>query len=147
MSALQRRATGLFAMIMAAGFLAACAAPAPVISTTVPKTQAQSAPMQAAAPVALRVPGLRELTGLHQPDILAMLGKPDLKRDEPPAQLWQYRAADCVLNLFFYREQDGYRLVHAEAWQRSLGGSASAAQCRDENAPVRAHLVSLQSSL
>jgi hypothetical protein len=144
MSALQRRATGLFAVIMAAGFLAACAAPA--VSTTAPKTQAQSAPIQA-APVALRVPGLNDLTGLYQPDILAMLGRPDLKRDEPPAQLWQYRAADCVLNLFFYREHDGYRLVHAEAWQRSVAGSATAAQCRDETAPVKAHLVSLKSSL
>lgn len=147
MSALQRRATGLFVVIVTAGFLAACAAPEPVISVAAPKTQTQSAPLQATAPAALRVPGLKELTGLHQPEILAMLGKPDLKRDEPPAQLWQYRAADCVLNLFFYREQDGYRLVHAEAWQRSLAGSATAAQCRDENAPVRAHLVSLQSSL
>lgn len=144
MSALQQRATGFFAVIMAAGFLAACAAPA--IPTATPITQAQSAPIQA-APAALPVPGLQDLTGLHQSDILAMLGRPDLKRDEPPAQLWQYRAADCILNLFFYREHDGYRLVHAEAWQRNLAGSTPAAQCRDETAPVRAHLVSLKSSL
>lgn len=96
------------------------------------------------AALTTRIPGLRDLTGMHQPEILAMLGKPDLKRLEPPAELWQYRAADCVLNLFFYREQDGYRLAHAEAWQRNLTGSSTAAQCRDENAPLKAHFVQSQ---
>ena len=147
MSALQQRATSLFAVLMSAGLVAACAAPAPTVATTSPTMQTQSAPLRAASPAALRVPGLKELTGRAQPDILALLGKPDLERDEPPAELWQYRAADCVLNLFFYRDQDGYRLVRAEAWQRSPVAGATAAHCRDENALLRAHLVSLQSSL
>lgn len=97
--------------------------------------------MQVTAPETLQVPGLTELTGLHQADILALLGKPDFTLDEPPAELWQYRAADCVLSLFFYREPSEYRLVRAEAWQRSPGGSDATAQCRDENAPLKAHLV------
>src|SRR5579862_9885704 len=109
-SVLYRRAVGLSAVVAAAGLLAACAAP-----STAPSPQAQSAPLDHATQAALHVPGVKDLTGLRQPEILAMLGKPDLKRDEPPAQLWQYRAADCVLNLFFYREPDGYRLVRAEA--------------------------------
>ncbi len=146
MSALRRRATSLFVALMAAGLLAACAAPAPVVSQNSQKIQTQSAPLRVASPAVLRAPGIKDLTGLPQPEILALFGKPDLERNEPPAELWQYRAADCVLNLFFYREQDGYRLVHAEAWQRNLAGNA-AGQCRDENALLRAHLVSLQSSL
>jgi len=86
------------------------------------------------------VPGLSELTGLHQPDILALLGKPDFTLDEPPAELWQYRAADCVLSLFFYRAPKEFRLVRAEAWQRNPADDSRTA-CRDENAPLKAHLL------
>ena len=144
MSALPRQATGFAVVALAAGLLAACAAPAPTVSSTGAKSPIPATPT---TPAAARIPGLRDLTGLRQPEILAMLGTPDLKRLEPPAELWQYRTADCVLNLFFYREQGGYRLVHAETWQRSLAGSALPAQCHDESAPVRAHLVSAQSAL
>ena len=129
---MQRHVTGVFAVIAAASLLAACAATAPK-----PPPQAQAAPLQA-APAVLHAPGLKDLAGLRQSEVLTMLGKPDLKRAEPPAELWQYRAADCVLNLFFYREQDGYRLVHVEAWERSLAPGAAAARCRDESALLRA---------
>ncbi len=61
--------------------------------------------------------------------------------------LWQYRAADCVLNLFFYHERGGDRLVHMETWQRNLAGGATPVPCRDQNAPVRAHLISLHAPL
>ena len=141
MSAVQRHATAIFAVIAAASLLAACAAPA----TPPPVPQAQAAPVRA-APATLRVPGLKDLTGLHEREILTMLGKPDLRRDEPPARLWQYRTADCVLNLFFYRGADGYQLVHAEAWARSFAPGAAAARCRDESALLRAHRA-LQSAL
>ena len=74
-----------------------------------------------------------------------MLGKPDLQRAEPPAELWQYRAADCVLNLFFYSDAGGSHLTHAEAWQRTLAGGAVPARCHDEDAPIKAHLISQSS--
>jgi hypothetical protein len=104
-------------------------------------------PVPIAAPASSRVPGLKDLAGLHQPDIVALLGQPDLRRNEPPAELWQYRTADCVLTLFFYREADGYRLARAETWQRNFAGTTAPTHCRDENAPVRAHLTATQSSL
>jgi hypothetical protein len=144
MSGLRRRLPGLGGVAVATGLLAACAASDP--SANLSTAQAQSTPL-AAAPAALHAPSLKELTGLHQPEILALLGKPDLRRDEPPAELWQYRTSDCVLSLFFYRESDGYRLVRAEAWRRSLAGDATAAQCGDENAPARQRPSSAQSSL
>lgn len=145
MAALPKHATGFAVVAATAAFLAACAGPSPVAPPVASKSPIPETAMTAVA--ATRIPSLQDLTGLRQPDVLAMLGKPDLKRLEPPAELWQYRAADCVLNLFFYREQGGYRLVRAEAWQRSFAGSSTQAQCHDESAPLRAHLVSLQSSL
>jgi hypothetical protein len=87
-------------------------------------------------------PEIKDLAGLKPADVLSILGQPDLRRDEPPAELWQYRAADCVLNLFFYSETGGYRLTHAEAWQRALAGGSSPARCHDEDAPIKAHLIS-----
>jgi len=144
MPGLRRQAISCATVALAAALLAACAAPAPTRSSVVPKSPIPAAPT---LPAAARVPSLQDLTGLHQSEILAMLGTPDLKRLEPPAELWQYRAADCVLNLFFYREQQGYRLVRAETWQRSLAGDATPAQCHDESAPLKAHLISLQSAL
>ena len=138
MSGLGGRASGLAVAMMSAALLAACAVPQP-IATTVPHAAAGTT---GAAPGPLHFPNLRsELTGLHPPEILAMLGQPDLRRDEPPAEVWQYRTADCVVNLFFYQEQDGYRLIHAETWQRSLAIGAEPARCSDDAAPLRAHLI------
>ncbi len=118
--------------MMSAALLAACAAPEPV---------GVNPPSAATAPALMRVPDLSELAGLHPPQILAMLGQPDLRRDEPPAEVWQYRNADCVVNLFFYQGPDGYRIVHSEAWQRSLAIGGALGRCSDEAAPLRAHLI------
>jgi hypothetical protein len=132
MSALKGRLAVLIIGTSLAALLSACAAPAPVVSHANP----QLTPIPAAA----RILGLNELTGLRPSDVVAILGQPDLQRDEPPAELWQYRAPDCILNLFFYRERDGYRLSRAETWQRDLANSAAPTRCHDENAPVRARI-------
>lgn len=91
---------------------------------------------------ASRAPEIKDLAGLKPADVISILGQPDLRRNEPPAELWQYRAADCVLNLFFYSEAGSYRLAHAEAWQRTLAGGSVPARCHDEDAPIKAHLIS-----
>jgi hypothetical protein len=148
MSVLQCRAPILLAIVAIAGLLGGCAAP-PTLSSRapVPQHRAPTPVSPVADVIPPRLPSLNQLTGLHPTEIIALLGQPDLRRDEPPAQLWQYRAADCVLNLFFYRERGAYRLTRAETWDRSFAGSSSPGRCRDATAPVRAHLVSLRSSL
>jgi len=134
----------LLAMTIAAA-LGACAAPAPAPTAHTPL---QGLPTPAATGASLKVPGLmKDLAGLRPSDIVGMLGQPDLRRDEPPAQLWQYRASDCVLTLFFYREVDGYRLMRAETWQHERTNLGARSRCRDETAPVRAHLSATQSAL
>ena len=44
-----------------------------------------------------------------------LLGPPRLVRRDAPAELWQYRARDCVVDLFLYQEKDGLRLLYVEA--------------------------------
>jgi hypothetical protein len=134
---LRGRAAAVAAVIAIAGALSACAAPGGSATSTT------AAAPSSIAPDFTQTADLKKLAGLKPAEVLSMLGKPDLKRAEPPAELWQYRATDCVLNLFFYDEAGGYRLTHIEAWQRSLAsGGTAPARCHDEDAPIKAHLIS-----
>jgi hypothetical protein len=133
------RAAAVAAAIAIVGALSACAAPNGAATSTTSSTDTLDN---------RHAPDINKLAGLKPSDVLAMLGNPDLRRTEPPAELWQYRAADCVLNLFFYDEAGDYRLTHIEAWQRSLASGGSApARCHDADAPIKAHLISSQSRL
>ena len=138
--------------LRAAASAAAFAIPAVVAACAAPDS---AAPTMLAAPSTLRAvafpqtspraPEIKDLAGLQPADVVSILGSPDLRRAEPPAELWQYRAADCVLNLFFYSEEGGYRLAHAEAWQRTPTAGSVPARCHDEDAPIKAHLVTRSS--
>jgi hypothetical protein len=144
MSALLGRVAAPLALIVTTALLGACAGPAvaPVAST-------QAAPLAATPAAAVATAGLSELgalKGMRPTEIVALLGQPELKRDEPPAELWQYRTADCVLNLFFYREAGSYRLFSAEAWARDAVPGSAPARCRAAVAPVGAHIAA-QSAL
>jgi len=118
--------------------LGACspAAPeAPQLATALPA----AAPLPATAPAApARVPA--SLTGLSAGEVVALFGEPDFRRTEPPAELWQYRSADCVLDVFLYSGAGGQHVVYSDARERSLvragtgrcagGGEALAARTR-----------------
>jgi hypothetical protein len=145
MSALPGRVAAPLALILSTAFLGACAGPA----TAPPRLSTQVAPLAAipaAAVATARFPDLGALKGLRPVEIVALLGQPELKRDEPPAELWQYRTTDCVLNLFFYREAGLYRLLSAESWTRATAASSAPAPCRADGAPVGAHTAT-QSAL
>jgi hypothetical protein len=144
MSALLGRVAAPLALILTTVLLGACAGPA-----AAPRLSTQMAPLAAipaAAVATARLPELGELKGLRPPEIVTLLGQPELKRDEPPAELWQYRTTDCVLNLFFYREAGSYRLLSAESWTRASAASSAPAPCRAAGAPVGAHTAA-QSAL
>jgi hypothetical protein len=107
--------------------LGACGmAPPREAAAPVPPALAAAAPLQ---PAALRRPTLPLLTGLSAADLLARFGQPDFRRSEPPAELWQYRSADCVLDVFLYGGGAGAQVVHSETRERDLTGT-SAATCR-----------------
>jgi hypothetical protein len=75
------------------------------------------------------------LTGLSAKEVVALLGEPDFRRAEPPAELWQYRSADCVLDLFFYSDVAGAHVVRAETRDRSLI-QAGAGRCTGASEPI-----------
>jgi hypothetical protein len=118
-----RRDRRHFALVIAGLFgtaaLAACAGGrvAPMAATELPSAATDIAARTvppAAAPAAMPA----NLVGLGPADIVALLGQPDFRRTDPPAELWQYRNADCVLDIFLYGGSGGYRVVHSETRER-----------------------------
>jgi hypothetical protein len=98
--------------------LAACAAKAPVAPASAPDRPA--APVAAMRPAAARAIDLARLDGLTPAELVQRFGEPDFRRAEPPAELWQYRGARCVLELFLYDAAGGIRVLRSEAYDRSL---------------------------
>ena len=66
------------------------------------------------------MPELPALTGMDPAQLIALLGEPDLRRREPPAEFWQYRNADCVLDVFLYADGDHYRVQRSETRNRHV---------------------------
>ncbi|PHQ69302.1 MAG: hypothetical protein COB93_08385 [Sneathiella sp.] len=49
--------------------------------------------------------------GKSATEIRAAFGEPTLRRQDAPAEVWQYLATECALHLFFYPAADGDSLV------------------------------------
>ncbi|HEX6843130.1 MAG TPA: hypothetical protein VF113_16465 [Stellaceae bacterium] len=106
------------------GAVAACSSPvpppaaAPVAAAAIPTPS--EPPPAPAGPAAMRVPELPVLTGMDPAQVIALLGEPDWRRPEPPAELWQYRNADCVLDVFLYAEAGRYRVLGSATRDRHV---------------------------
>lgn len=108
----------MFALLALLPALAACAATAP-----------QTAPSQTTATVAVAVPSepaikpepqlkARDLIGVDANGLVGLLGEPDFRRFDPPAELWNYRTDACLLDIFLYRngeKSDRYVVTHIAA--------------------------------
>lgn len=74
------------------------------------------------------VPDVETFLNRNGVEIAGVLGEPGFVRRDPPAELWQYRAAACTLDLFFYDDGDeDYRLAYLDF--RGVGDEPEA---RDE---------------
>ena len=98
-------------------------APGPAVAAPPP----DPVELAAMAPAARRPP---ELIGLTRADVSRLLGAPTLLRREPPAEVWQYASAACVLHVFIYQERDDSRVAYYEAAQRG-GRNLAARDCYD----------------
>jgi hypothetical protein len=85
--------------------------------------QTASLPPQSLPPKSQPLPTLHDLIGLDRDQITALFGTPHFRRQDKPADLWQYRNKKCALDLFLYRIRDGvlYKVTHAEV--RTLNGA------------------------
>jgi len=55
------------------------------------------------------------LIGIAAGDLEAQLGKPARIRIEEPVQIYQYVGSECVLDLYLYAGERGYRVSYVEA--------------------------------
>lgn len=60
-----------------------------------------------------------QLMGLDRTGVDTLLGRPLLIRREPPAEIWQYRAEDCIFDVFLYEEAGNHRVTYLEARDRT----------------------------
>jgi len=81
-------------------------------------------------------PALRDLNGLAPVQVAALIGAPDLRRVDPPAEIWQYRRADCVLDLYFYDSGASSSMVYAEAHSRAPERTPDAVSCQQGFGPL-----------
>jgi hypothetical protein len=102
--------------------------PAEAMQQAVPGPARQTAaPPEPAAPETAALPPEPEidddparLLGLDDAGLAELLGQPDLKRREPPAEIWQYRGGSCVFDVFLYAPAgsaaaSGPRVTYLEA--------------------------------
>ena len=76
-------------------------------------------------------PGPERLIGLVGNEIQKMLGLPDFKRRDPPAEIWQYRKDGCLLDIFLYQDKNDastHRVTHVEARGHSVN-QVSGTEC------------------
>jgi hypothetical protein len=62
-----------------------------------------------------------EFVGYGPERVLPVLGAPDFVRRDGTAQIWQYRATNCILDLFLYTSGKETRVKHAELRPRTPG--------------------------
>lgn len=76
------------------------------------------------APSASEHPALSQpdrLIGLKAAEIADLLGAPGFRRKDSPAEIWQYRAQGCFLDVFLYADKAGgelYSVAHVEVRPR-----------------------------
>ncbi len=52
--------------------------------------------------------------GLSHAELSEFFGKPQFRRRDTPAEIWQYRGTACILDLFLYDAGEGLRVHHFE---------------------------------
>ncbi len=90
------------------------------ISHGAKQTRRVSLPEPPPNPPPRPVPDLQTLVGMNRDGLSGLLGKPTLWRREPPAEVWQYSAAKCVLHVFLYSDAaaGGYLVSHVDVIRR-----------------------------
>lgn len=152
---------GLVVVVLAAAILSGCAKNRPVPSAGAPSeatgagtsqteggaVEEKQEPVQETAVPKPDFPDINDdpaqLIKMTRDDLNGLLGQPDLVRRETPAEIWQYRGKDCILDIFLYSEADQsnspYRVVYSEARGREAG-KADQRACLNEL--LRAQLTS-----
>ena len=95
-------------------------APAATAPQTESEPEGQTGPKTAALPPAPVIDDdPARILGLGPDRLTELLGRPELRRREPPAEIWQYRGESCVFDVFLYEEAGLVRVTYLEAHDNS----------------------------
>ncbi len=97
--------------------------PSPAAAPPVPVAPPAPMPKQTAvlAPEPKPIPvddNPKQLFGLSGKRVAALLGPANFVRRDGTAEVWQYRAAECVLDVFLYRRDATLSVAHVDLRQR-----------------------------
>ncbi len=87
-------------------------------ATTAPQPEAETEPEAETAalpPAPVIDDDPARILGLGPDRLTELLGRPELTRREPPAEIWQYRGESCVFDVFLYEEDGLVRVTYLEA--------------------------------
>ena len=99
-------------------------APAPKAPAEAEKSVAETPPPPQTRTANLATPvNPQRIMGLTRAELSDLLGKPHFRRRDITAEIWQYRHAECTLDVFLYESGNDYRVIHFEMRQ----GKAEAA--------------------
>ena len=82
----------------------------PMQAQTPPRPTKTLNPLEAAAApraTELTYPDIKSLKGETSDHVTTLLGAPDFRRADKPAELWQYRHDKCSVDLFLYPRDGG----------------------------------------
>ena len=123
------------AMSMALAMLAGCAVPQPSPPSAAAAMVAEPTPSVAAILptvtelprseiAAIAIPPVERqpvrLLGMTTAEIERLLGHPRFVRHDGAAQIWRFANQSCILDVFFYREGNGYTVRHYEMRAQGL---------------------------
>ena len=112
-------------------------APAPEAPAEVEKSVAETPPPPETRTANLAAPvDPRRIMGLTRAELSDFLGKPHFRRRDITAEIWQYRHAECTLDVFLYESGNDYRVLHFEMRQ---GKAEAASRTRCLAALLDAH--------
>jgi hypothetical protein len=147
-----KKSTGLVLALIAGLFLAGCETPTEQVAVDGSASPADPPPPPPSVPFdpesATPYNGLaalppidddpKQLLGLDRAMLNEKLGEPALIRRDGDAEIWQYRADSCVLDLFLYGLDKA--VEHVDLRSRGAGGGSSVSDCFTER--LRAALPS-----
>jgi hypothetical protein len=118
----------LFVLSLAALSNVACSSSGTLATTATGQRYAAASPVVADAPPMVRrsgpVPSLSQVKASNTEQLEDLLGNPSLRRRDTGVEMWQYAAPECVLLLYLYPNEDGYRVKHLEAHPGGTSDSA-----------------------
>lgn len=70
----------------------------------------------------------KQFLGQNAEQVKALVGAPDFNRRDNPAEIWQYRNADCRVDLFLYKSGTTMKVEHVDVRGISIN-KVSPARC------------------